>query len=36
MKPAEEPDPMEAGGKDMLEEPAQQFLGHEIRMGRLA
>ncbi len=36
MKPAEEPDSMEAGGEDMLEEAAQQFLGRHVLVSRLA
>ena len=36
MKPAEEPDPMKAGGKDMLEEAAQQFGGRQVQVSWLA
>src|SRR6266446_1838958 len=36
MKPAEEPYPMVAAGKDVLEEAAQQFLGRQVLVGRLA
>ena len=33
MQPAEATDAMEAGGQDMLEEPAEQFGGFQIEVG---
>src|SRR5437016_2204611 len=36
MKPAEEPHPMVAGGKDVLEEASHQFVGRQILLVSLA